>query len=229
MHSNRYTIVYAVGLTVAVAVSLALAATGLGPRQEANAAHARRIAILETVMAVDPLRVEEDYQAYITERVFDYEGNEADGVAAFDLDIVREARKTPEDRLYPVYQFERNGTIRFIVPMRGAGLWGPISAYLALDNDLATISGVSFDHEKETPGLGAEITTPAFENQFEGKRVVDEAGAFRPVEVVKAGRGGDGPHAVDGLTGATMTMNGVTAMFAEELALYQQVFEELGP
>jgi len=227
VHSNRYTVLYAVGMTVAVAVVLSLAATGLRARQDANAARARRAAILGTVMEVDPAALEQDYAAYITERVFDYAGNEVREVSAFDLDIVREARKAPADRLYPVYQFEGLGRTHYVVPLQGGGLWGPISAYLALESDLDTIYGVNFDHEKETPGLGAEIATPVFERRFEGKRLFDDDGAFASVRVVKGGGNGENPHTVDALTGATITMNGVTEMFAEELALYQQIFEEL--
>jgi Na+-transporting NADH:ubiquinone oxidoreductase subunit C len=214
-------------MTVGVAVVLSLAATSLRARQEANAAQARRAAILGTVAEVDPVTLEEDYAAYITERVFDHEGNEMRGVSAFELDIVREARKVPADRLYPVYEFEGLGRANYVVPLQGGGLWGPISAYLALESDLNTIYGVRFDHEKETPGLGAEIATPAFENRFDGKRLFDGSGEFTSVRVVKGGGSGESPHTVDALTGATMTTNGVTEMFAEELALYQQIFEEL--
>lgn len=227
MHSNRYTVLYALGVTMAVAVSLAIAATSLAPRQDANAARARRIAILETVMSVDPDRVGEDYRTYITEHVYDFSGNELGDVTAFDLDLAREARKTPADRMFPVYEFEREGRTNFILPLQGAGLWGPIRAYLALESDLNTISGISFDHEKETPGLGAEITTTEFEDRFTGKRIFDERGSLAPVVVVKPPLADDDPHAVDGLTGATMTMNGVTDMFREELTLYQGIFQEL--
>lgn len=226
MHSNRYTVFFAVGITVTVAVVLSFAAAGLRPRQDANARRAQRAAILETVMDVDPETLEADYAAFITERVFDAAGNPLD-MAAIDVELAREVRKAPEDRAFPVYVFERQGTVNYIVPIRGAGLWGPISAYVALAGDLNTITGISFDHEKETPGLGAEITTPAFERQFEGKRLY-EGGEFESVRVVKGGPTGSNPHAVDGLTGATMTMNGVTDMFADELSLYLPIFEELG-
>jgi len=229
VHSNKYTVAYAVGITVAVAVMLSLAATGLRARQDANVAEARRSTILSTVMEVDPETLEADYQATITERVFDSTGTEVPGVDAFDLDILRESRKAPDQRRYPVYTFNRNGQTRFILPLHGAGLWGPISAYLAVESDLTTIYGVRFEHEKETPGLGAEITTDAFESQFEGKQLMAPNGALEGIRVVKGGASGDDEHAVDGLTGATMTMNGVTAMFRNELALYQDIFEELEP
>jgi Na+-transporting NADH:ubiquinone oxidoreductase subunit C len=215
-----------VGNTVTVAVVLSFAAAGRRPRQDANQRRAQRAAILETVMDIDPETLESDYAAYITERVFDAAGGPLE-IAAIDVNLAREVRKSPADRAFPVYVFERQGTVSYIVPIRGAGLWGPISAFVALASDLDTITGVSFDHEKETPGLGAEITTPAFERQFEGKNLYD-GGDFASVRVVKSGGTTSNPHAVDGLTGATMTMNGVTDMFAEELSLYLPIFEELG-
>lgn len=227
MHSNKYTVFYALGITVVVAVSLSIVSAGLRSMQEANIARARRSAILETVMTVNPETLEQDYTAYITERVFDFEGNETTTVAASDIEVAREARKASAERLYPVFVYERSGNVRYIVPLQGAGLWGPISAYLALDGDLNTITGVSFDHASETPGLGAEITTTDFESRFHGKRLFRGSGEFASVRVVKSGATESDPHTVDGLTGATMTMNGVTEMFENEIALYREIFQEL--
>ena len=113
--------------------------------------------------------------------------------------------------------------------MQGAGLWGPISAYLALDDDGNTVRGVVFEHEKETPGLGAEINTAAFEEQFEGKKFFDENGAFESIRILKgSGNDVDGrDHVVDGLTGATMTMNGVNRMLRDEVAQYAAILKRI--
>lgn len=229
MYSNRYTLFYAVGVTTLVAVSLAVAASGLLPLQAANIARFKRIAILQGVMEVNPETLEQDYETYISEFVFDSEGNAVTDVSAFDVDVRKESKKEPGDRLYPIYVYQRSGETLYVVPASGAGLWGPISAYLALAEDLNTIHGVIFDHEKETPGLGAEITTPDFEDRFRGKQLFADDGTFASVEVLR-GTGSDDdprPHSVDGLTGATMTMNGVTRMFREELVLYEQIFRKL--
>ena len=231
MYSNRYTIFYAVGVTTAVAVVIALAASGLRSLQDANAARAQRIAILQAVMEVNLDTLDQDYAAYITGRVFDYAGNDVPDVETFDLQFLRESRKSPEDRLYPIFVYENQSQTNYIVPIQGAGLWGPISAYLALNGDMNTISGVIFNHEKETPGLGAEITTAEFQDQFKGKQLFASSGRFESVRVLR-GSGNDiegQPHIVDGLTGATMTMNGVTRMFQEEIALYENIFQAVGP
>lgn len=231
MYSNKYTVFFAVGVTVAVAVTLALAASGLRGLQDANIARAQRIAILQTVMTVDTETLDRDYEAFITETVLDYQGNTLAEVAAFDLNVLRESRKSPEDRLFPVYVYDRQGQTNYIVPIQGAGLWGPISAYLALNGDLNTIDGVIFSHEKETPGLGAEITTAQFQDQFIGKQLFAGSGEFESILVLKGSGNDTGgqPHEVDGLTGATMTTRGVTDMFREELSLYHTVFEGLNP
>jgi Na+-transporting NADH:ubiquinone oxidoreductase subunit C len=190
---------------------------------------ANRQAILQTVAQVDPQRLEQDYQSYITERVFDSEGNEMEGVSASTLNLKEEARKPPSQQRLPVYIYRKEGVTRYIIPMQGAGLWGPIGAYLALEADLSMIGGVAFSHEKETPGLGAEIDTPMFEDRYKGKLIYSDDGALKPVGVLR-GAGNDTrglPHAVDGLTGATMTLNGVTQMFHAELSRYAKVLAKL--
>ena len=112
--------------------------------------------------------------------------------------------------------------------MQGSGLWGPISAYLALEEDLNTISGVVFEHVQETPGLGAEITTATFQEQYVGKQLFDITGNFASIKVLK-GTGNDVEgkvHEVDGLAGATITANGVTDMFTDELKYYTEFFKK---
>ncbi len=229
MHSNKYTFIYAVVFTAIVAVLLAAAATGLRPLQEANEARAKKRAILQSVMEVNPETIETDYGAYINEMVVNAQGEEVTDVAAFELDITKEGRKPLDERLLPLYVYERDGSTRYIVPMSGSGLWGPISAYLALEDDLNTIAGVVFDHDSETPGLGAEIATEVFQDQFVGKELFTDGGEFVSITVLK-GTGNDvqaEPHLVDGIAGATITSNGVTDMFLDELNNYAPYFKNL--
>ena len=229
MHSNRYTIIYAIVFTIILAVSLAATATGLRPLQEANEAKAKKKAILQSVMEVNDETIEEDYNTYINEFVINVEGDEITDAQAFDVDITKESKKALDERRLPIYVFKNGGTTNYIVPMQGSGLWGPISAYLALEDDLNTISGVVFDHEAETPGLGAEIATDYFQDQYAGKQIFDVTGGFASVAVLK-GTGNDvegKPHLVDGVAGATITSNGVTDMFTEELQNYTTYFKKL--
>jgi Na+-transporting NADH:ubiquinone oxidoreductase subunit C len=212
-----------------VAVVLAVAATGLKPLQDMNEAQAKRKAILQSVMEVNDATLEADYNQYINEVVVDAEGNELAGVKAFDLDVRKERKKDASERHLPIFVYENGARKNYIIPMEGNGLWGPIRGYLALEEDLNTISGVVFDHDKETPGLGGEIIADYFQEQFQGKKLFDDQGTFQSIRVLK-GRSNEiegKPHQVDGMTGATMTSNGVTNMFRDELENYTTYFEKL--
>ena len=223
-HSNSYTLRYAIFFTTAVAIVLAVLASGLRPMQERNIAQAKRAAILQSVMEVNKETLESDYNSYITEFVYALDGTEKVDEAAFDIDIRKQVKLADEERSFPLYVYNRDGEIRFIIPLEGKGLWGPISAYLALDADLNTVSGVVFEHEKETPGLGAEISMPMFEDRYDGKTLFDDGGEFVSIRALKgSGNTITSDHQVDGLTGATMTLNGVNAMMTDELALYENI------
>lgn len=223
-HSNSYTLRYAIFFTMAVAIVLAVLASGLRPMQERNIAQAKRAAILQSVMEVNRETLESDYNAYISEFVYAVDGSEKEGEVAFDIDIRKQVKLSDAERSFPVFVFNRDGVTRYIIPLEGKGLWGPISAYLALDSDLNTVSGVVFEHEKETPGLGAEISTPMFEDRYQGKELFEDGGNFVSVRALKgSGNTITSDHQVDGLTGATMTLNGVNAMMTDELALYENI------
>jgi Na+-transporting NADH:ubiquinone oxidoreductase subunit C len=91
---------------------------------------------------------------------------------------------------------------------------------------MTTIRGANFDHASETPGLGAEIADRPFEDQFKGKKIFDQQSNFRPVRVVRGSAPADDPHAVDGISGGTITSNGVTNMLRNELELYKPYFRK---
>ena len=119
----------------------------------------------------------------------------------------------------------------YAVPANGMGLWGPISGYLALDPQVTTVTGVTFFAPKETPGLGAEITTDVFKDQFVGKKVVDNNGKPKSIRVVKGAAANlcpdDLDHCVDGVSGATITCRGVDDMIAQSLAWYDPYLSKL--
>ena len=98
-----------------------------------------------------------------------------------------------------------------MIPCYGAGLWGPIWGYIAFNADCTEILGAYFDHESETPGLGAKIKDEAwFREQFVGK-TVNYADIDHAFSIVKGGAPKDDKSAVDAITGATMTCNGLEA------------------
>ncbi len=105
--------------------------------------------------------------------------------------------------------------------MRGAGLWGPIWGYLSVDEDCNTVYGADFSHAGETPGLGAEITNSVFSGQFSGKQLFKE-GVFKSIAVVKQGNKTDGQDYVDGISGGTITSQGVNAMIHKSIGSYSK-------
>lgn len=124
---------------------------------------------------------------------------------------------------WPLYVADVNGETLYIIPMEGTGLWGPIWGYVTLAGDLNTIKGVTLAHKGETPGLGAEISTPKFQDQYTGKTIFD-GDKYVSIEVLKGGGARENPHAVDGITGGTITSVGVGEMFYRSLDLYVPYF-----
>ncbi len=226
--SNRYVFLYASAMVVIVALVLSAAATLLRPLQERNMRIEKMQNILAAINIPAPrAEAEELFNRYVTTaKIVNHAGDELEG-DAFEVDLQDENRKAVADRQLPVFIAEKDGQQFYIVPLRGAGLWGPIWGYVGLESDLITIAGANFDHASETPGLGAEIADREFQEQFPGKRIFDEAGNFRPVRVIKGTAPPGDMHAVDGISGGTITSNGVTNMLRDGLEVYKSYFEKI--
>lgn len=233
-NSNTYIIGYSAAMVVVVAVLLAWAALSLKGPQEENVRIEKMAAILASIgqgQQADKARdkaayITQEYEKYITGSFcVDAQGATVEGVDAFARlgDLKGEYAKPAAERVLPV--FESRGS--YIFPVWGAGLWGPIWGYVALEDDLDTIGGVSFDHKGETPGLGAEINTSGFAGQFDGKRLF-ENGQFVSVTVLKgAGASKGNPHAIDAISGGTITSRGVETMLRGCLADYLPFIEKV--
>lgn len=126
----------------------------------------------------------------------------------------------------PVFEAEVDGSTLYILPMNGAGLWGPIWGYLAVEADGSTIYGSEFGHAGETPGLGAEIVQTAFRNQFKKKELIKN-NEFRSIAVVKPGQTAADRDYVDGISGGTITSKGVDAMLLESVGGYKNFLMNL--
>ncbi|MEM7457646.1 MAG: Na(+)-translocating NADH-quinone reductase subunit C [Planctomycetota bacterium] len=96
----------------------------------------------------------------------------------------------------------------YIFPIRGYGLWSMLKGYIAVKPDFQTVIGITFYEQKETPGLGGEVTNPDWKAKWADKLIYE--GEEVGIEVVKGE--GAGEYQVDGLSGATITSNGVTNM-----------------
>lgn len=230
--SNGYTFLFAIVLVVVVGISLASISIGLKPIQTKNAEIKKKMDILGA-LKVECTRqnAEEHFTKYIDlskSVVLDANGNPVDGVNPFDVDIKKQFRdKTlaEKDRLYPLFVGNVDGKTKYIIPMVGTGLWGPIWGYLAINDDKQSIYGAVFDHKTETPGLGAEIATELFTKQFVDELISDN-GQFVPFKVVKDGSGSSQLHKVDGITGGTITSKGVEKMLNNTLAVYVKYFNK---
>ena len=228
--SNLYTIIYIIVLVVVVGVALAATSLALAPRQEENQLADTKRQILASVRIVpENDAITEDFSKYIVEQiVVNSEGKTIEGTEALKVNVAAQSKLADNERELPVYVCRLdNGDTKYILPVYGAGLWGPIWGYVAFDSNGTTIYGAYFAHQGETPGLGAEIEKPAFSNQFEGKRVFID-GAFKPVAVVKAGQQPlNGEDYVNGISGGTITSKGVGAMIDNCLSPYRTYLENL--
>jgi Na+-transporting NADH:ubiquinone oxidoreductase subunit C len=214
-----------------VGAALAFTSISLKDRQQANVEADKMAQILASVQITpEPGQVIDDYKRFITDTYcVDMQGNRIEGAtAAFDVDVDAQSKEAPDKRLLPVYECTLDdGSVKYIMPMYGAGLWGPIWGYISVDADGSTIYGTYFAHQGETPGLGAEIEKPKFREQFDGKHLIKN-GAFVPVAVVKHGLAPQGNEDyVDGISGGTITSKGVGAMIDNCLSPYSSFLENL--
>ena len=236
--SNTYIFVFSLIMVTIVAIMLSFVSMQLKPRQQMNLEIEKKQDILRSVGQAEKVGevsdknsyIEEEFSKYITESyVIDFSGNTME-TDAFEvmLNLNAEIRKSQEERNYPVFLYVNGeGEKKYVVPVRGKGLWGPIWGYIALNDDLNTIYGAVFDHKGETPGLGAEINTGWFQEPFTGKTLFDEGGEFVSIEVVKGGADPDDPHGVDGISGGTITSKALEEMIMDCLTGYVKHFQQV--
>ena len=224
-NKNSYTIIYAAVMVVIVALLLALVSSGLKETQTTNVKLDKKKQILSALQ----INLEDQdaaalYDQYIVKELV--VNTKADILSevkgeAFDIDIVKEAAKPLESRHLPIYVAQLEGQTKYIIPLRGAGLWGPIWGYVALNDDKNTVFGTYFSHASETPGLGAEIALPKFQQEFVGKHILNDRNEFVSIAVMKAGQKSDTQEQVDGISGGTITSKGVEAMLLNSIGQYE--------
>ena len=228
--SNTYTILYASVMVIVVAAILAVVSVSLKPMQQANIEIDKKKQILTSVNIVSTAAdAVEKYEQYIIDSyVADATGAKVEGVDAFGVDVAAEVKKDADERNLPVFVAKLdNGDIKYILPLYGAGLWGPIWGYIAVDADGNTIYGSYFAHQGETPGLGAEIEKADFQTQFQGKHLFVE-GEMKPVAVMKVGQKPlNGAEYVDAISGGTITSKGVQDMIENSLLPYNAFLKSL--
>ena len=220
VNKNSYTFSFAAIMVVLVASFLSIAAISLKPYQDKNIEAEKKQNILSTIgVSVSREEAAKVYQEKISDSyVLNSKGEKIEG-DAFNIDLGVELKKPIQEQVFPVFESEENGIKSYILPLRGKGLWGPIWGFLALTDDMSTVSGAVFDHKSETPGLGAEISLDWFQEPFIGKQIFDGT-EFTSIKVIKGGAKENDMHGVDGISGGTITSDGVTDMLYERLSNY---------
>ena len=230
-NSNTYQILYAAVMVLIVGTVLAFIYMALKPKQNENIANDTRKQIMSALHIATPSddQVKETYEKYIIQDLLvDMEGNIVDSAqnVAFDVDMKKNVKLA--ERQLPVMKCRLDdGSIKYVLPVYGAGLWGPIWGYIAMNDDGNTIYGANFSHEGETPGLGASIADQDFQDKFVDKHLFKE-GEYKGVVVLKRGqKSTTGAEQIDALTGATITSRGVSDMLADCLAPYEAFLKRL--
>lgn len=225
---------------VCVISSLALSTTVafLKQRQEDNVELDRMVNVLKAFgrAIVDaegvPLSkeaVDRVFAEHIGEVLIDKEsGSLLEGLTSADIPKSERKAKSSEDKtMLPLYRWVENGEIvQYAFPVSGRGLWSMIYGYVAVDSALTQFRGVTFYKHGETPGMGAEVEEPWFQEQFKGK-LFFKAGGLKRFEVKKGGADPGEAHAVSGISAATMTGDGITVFLNRDLALYERYFSKI--
>lgn len=230
-NSNSYVLIFSVAVCVVMSTALALTANSLKPLQEAAAEFDRQknvMLVAGLIQPGDPRPMAELRALYadrVVPRVVDLQTGEVDeSRTVASVAALKSPAERARYRVVEVARDERGEPSGFILPITAKGLWGPMFGYLALESDANTVRGITFHQHKETPGLGGEVDNPPWKESWKGKTVLTEGGDLVGVKVKKGAvdpsNAQEKKHAVDGLSGATITSNGVTAGIKSDLEAF---------
>ncbi len=225
-NGNKYTFIYASAMVILVAAILSVTALQLKPFQQKNVEIEKKqnilssVGISSTFLTAEAIYAEKIVESYIVNS----SGEKVEGIA-FTIDLKSERAKPVAERRLPVYECQTEDGLKYILPVYGAGLWGPIWGYIAINDDMNTLYGAIFAHAGETPGLGAEISGEAFQKPFKGKTIFDTEGKLISIIVAKASENAPAEHKVDGISGGTITSKGLQDMLLNDFTSYQAFFK----
>ena len=222
MSDNFKSVLFALATAIICSLLLTAAASGLKPFQQENIEVDRKKNILKSIGLV------EDGRAYSFDTIKSLYAKNITSMHVDEEGRVRDAAKAGDTGL-PIYLYNSDGEVKaYVLPINSRGLWGRIFGYLALESDGSTVSGFTVYQHSETPGLGGEIEKAWFQNNFKGKRIVDQDGSFVSISIAKpAARAGmseaEKASTVDGISGATLTGRFLSAGLKEILSEYEPV------
>lgn len=229
-NNNSYTLLYATVMVVIVALVLALVSGSLKEKQTTNVELDKMKQILSSLnIDSEGKDAKALWEKYITtEQILNANGEvvAAPKVEAFAIDLKKELSKPQAERELPMFVANVDGATKYIISLYGAGLWGPIWGYVALNEDRNTVYGTYFSHASETPGLGAEIALKDFQENFIGKSILNDQREFLSIAIVKPGQTTDKQDYVDGISGGTITSKGVEKMLLDCLGQYTAFFKQ---
>jgi Na+-transporting NADH:ubiquinone oxidoreductase subunit C len=226
--AKKETLGKTVGVVVAVclvcSIIVSSAAVGLRDLQQTNAAIDKKSNIVEAAGLSDIAAgdIAGTFDKYIEERFINLATGEYVDKPMAGYDMYKEA-KNPEfsvkvtgsnvgflqrasiANLYLVKN-DVGEVTRLVLPVHGSGLWDVMYGLLALDADGNTIRELVYYQHKETPGLGGEIQNPSWKAKWDGKKLFNDGEVA--IQVNK-GDNSSNQYAVDALSGATLTSNGV--------------------
>jgi len=227
--SIKKTLFVVIALSLVCSIIVSTAAVGLRDKQKANALLDKQSKIVQVAGITEQGKIPELYSKYIEPRLIDLDSGDFVKGDATTFDQ-RKAAKTPSEsvKLSPeedvakilrrsntsvVYLVKDGDKVsKVILPVHGNGLWSMMYAFVAVETDGNTVSGITYYEQGETPGLGGEVENPNWRAQFVGKKLFDEN--HKPaIKVVKGGAPQGSEHGVDALSGATLTSNGVQHTF----------------
>ncbi len=237
-NSSGYIFGFALLIILVCGVLLSVVSGALAERQYEERELERKKFILKAALGdkisdVEKDKISEMYSNLVKESVVNSSGETIDGVAANSVNLKNEYKKLEkngslkegETIQLPMYQImseDGSSVDYYVMPTYGFGLWDNIWGYVALAKDLNTIQGLVLDHKGETPGLGARITEDKVQDRYRNDKKIFDGDKLVSV-TMKKGEGNDysdNPHAVDGMSGATLTADGVNNMIDNYMNLY---------
>ena len=228
MHSNSYTIVFTSIVTIILGGFLSVAAGTLKEIQELNVENDSKKNILSSLgyePDSDQLWTSDDitklFELNIEAYVLNPNGERTNtDPATINTEVDKEN--------LPIYVDKKDGIVNgYAIPISGKGLWSTLYGYFAIEPDGVTAKGITFYAHKETPGLGGEVEKPWFQNNFVGKRFIDEDGNLVGIKVIKGKADPDSPYEVDGISGATITSKGLESFLVDDLEKYEPFFRKI--
>lgn len=239
--SNIYTILFAIVMVLVVGSLLAFTASSLKGKIDANKRIEKQQNILyamginendeSSAVFVSKDKVATEFSKYIKKQLVIEGAKVTQDPTAYLIDVKKQqtAAKAGKVRKLPLFVGSKDGKMFYIAPIRGKGLWDAIWAYVAMDKDMV-VQGAFFDHKGETPGLGANIKQRYFMDDFIGEDLMNN-GSFKGIKVSKSNNDpkneDKNDNEVDAIAGATITGDGVAAMFKAELSQYVPYFKTL--